>query len=441
MTEDIRVDAALGRAWRDDVPWQVLTALTELDDRLAGHEGEARAAELAGRAFADAGARDATVETFDLPVWTRGDCALAVTDPVERDFPAFALPYSPAGDVADAPLVDVGHGTEDDFQETDVEGAVVLASTDSPADGRLVHRMEKYGYAVDGGAAGFVFYNHKDGQLPPTGALRFGREGEIPAAGVSKETGAWLREYADRDGRVGFSVDASTDSGTGKNVHAVLGPDTDEEVLALAHHDAHDVAEGALDNGCGVATLVAAVRVLADLDLDCKVRVATVGAEEVGLLGSAAFADAVDSESVRAVVNVDGAGRYRTLRAFTHGTDAFADVLDGVSECANRPIEVEPTLHPYSDHWPFLRRGVPAVQLHSVTPERGRGWGHTPADTRDKADSRNLREHGALAALLVRELTSRDVPRPEDGRLRETLADAGMRPGMEAAGVWPADWD
>ncbi|MUV61105.1 M28 family metallopeptidase [Halobacterium sp. CBA1126] len=440
MTEDA-ADAALGRAWRDDTPWRVLTALTEGDDRLAGHEGEAAAAELAGRAFLDAGARDARVETFALPVWTRGDCSLAVTDPVEREFPAFALPYSPAGEIADAPLVDAGHGTEGDFAEVDAEGAVVLASTDSPAGGRLVHRMEKYGYAVDGTAAGFVFYNHRDGQLPPTGALRFGREGEIPAAGVSKETGAWLREYADRGGRVAFAVDASTERGTGTNAHAVLGPDTDEEVLALAHHDAHDVAEGALDNGCGVATLVAAARVLADLDLDCRVRVATVGAEEVGLLGSAALADAVDLDAVRAVVNVDGAGRYRTLRAFTHGTDAFAGVLEDVSERANRPIEVEETLHPYSDHWPFLRRGVPAVQLHSVTPERGRGWGHTPADTRDKADSRNLREHGALAALLVQTLTRRTVPRPEDDELRETLADAGMRPGMEAADVWPADWD
>lgn len=454
---DATVDRALGRAWRDDTPWRVLTALTELDDRMAGHDGERRAAEIAADALADAGARDAATTTFDLPVWTRGDCSLAVTDPVDREFDALALPYSPAGGVTDAPLVDVGHGTRADFERASdqdagdgndetgsgdgVEDAVVLASTDSPADGRFVHRMEKYGYAVDGGAAGFVFYNHKDGQLPPTGALRFGREAEIPAVGVSRETGEWLREYAGRGGRVALSVDATTEPGTGTNAQAVLGPDTDDEVVVLAHHDAHDVAEGALDNGCGVATLVAAARVLATLDLDARVRLATVGAEEVGLLGSSALAADLDVDAVRAVVNVDGAGRYRTLRGFTHGTPAVADVLDAVSERANRPVEVEEALHPYSDHWPFLRRGAPAVQLHSVTPERGRGWGHTAADTRDKADSRNLREHGALTALLVQELASRGLPRPDDEALHETLADAGMRPGMEAAGVWPDHWD
>jgi Zn-dependent M28 family amino/carboxypeptidase len=449
MTDD-RVDArsdardverTLGRAWRNDAPWRLLTALTELDDRMAGHDGERRAAERTADALADAGARDVKTTEFELPVWTRGDCSLAVTEPITRDFEALALPYSPAGDVSDAPLVDVGHGTAEEYSGVDVEDAVVLASTDSPSDTRFVHRMEKYGYAVDGGAAGFAFYNHKDGQLPPTGALRFGREAEIPAVGVSSETGDWLCEYAGRDGRVSLSVDATTEPGTGTNTQAVLGPDTADEVVVVAHHDAHDIAEGALDNGCGVATLVAAARVLADLDLDSRVRLATVGAEEVGLLGSSALAETVDTDAVRAVVNVDGAGRYRTLRGFTHGTDAFEGVLEAVSDRANRPVHVEDVLHPYSDHWPFLQAGVPAVQLHSVTPERGRGWGHTHADTRDKADSRNLREHGALAALLVQELASRDVPRPNEAELRETLVENGFRAGMEAADVWPAHWD
>jgi Zn-dependent M28 family amino/carboxypeptidase len=434
------VARALGHAWVDDAPWEVLTALTELDDRMAGHPGERRAAEIAAEAFEDAGARDVRIDSFDLPVWTRGDCSLSLTEPTNRALDSLALPYAPAGDAA-GPLVDVGYGTEAAFEDADIAGNVVLASTESPPEGRLVHRMEKYGRAVNRDAAGFVFYNHRDGQLPPTGALRFGREAEIPAVGVSKETGAWLQEYAEEGGCVSLSIGATTEPGTGTNTHARLGPDTDEEVVVVAHHDAHDIAEGALDNGCGVATVVAAARILAELDLDCAVRVATVGAEEVGLLGSRALAHSLDLESVRAVVNVDGAGRYRTLRAFTHATDEFENVLDVVAERANRPVEIQDLLHPYSDHWPFVRRGVPAVQLHSVTPERGRGWGHTHADTRDKVDSRNVREHGMLAALLVQDLTSRDVPRPGQDALRERLLDAELRPSMEAAGVWPENWD
>ncbi|NIS35242.1 MAG: M28 family peptidase, partial [Actinobacteria bacterium] len=63
------------------------------------------------------------------------------------------------------------------------------------------------------------------------------------------------------------------DDGESVNVHGTLGPDTDEEVVVLAHHDGHDVAEGALDNAAGVAVLLGAARILADLELGCRVRV------------------------------------------------------------------------------------------------------------------------------------------------------------------------
>ena len=83
------------------------------------------------------------------------------------------------------------------------------------------------------------------------------------------------------------------------------------------------------------------------------------------------------------------------------------------------------------------------MQLHSDTAERGRGWGHTRADTRDKVDDRNLREHGMLAALLIAEFAA---PARSPGRLAsETLAEAfreaDFETGMRAAGLWPAGWD
>ncbi|TKX83043.1 M28 family peptidase, partial [Halorubrum sp. SS5] len=102
--------------------------------------------------------------------------------------------------------------------------------------------------------------------------------------GVSKETGAWLREYAvgganapvgdgDDVARAELSVEASTTPGESRNVLGTAGPDTDERVLLLAHYDAHDIAEGALDNGCGIATVATAADILADADLPVGVDV------------------------------------------------------------------------------------------------------------------------------------------------------------------------
>jgi Zn-dependent M28 family amino/carboxypeptidase len=432
---------ALGEAWRDDYPWEFITRLTEIGDRMGGSPGERRAADLVAEGFERAGAREIEVEPFEMDRWTRGDAELGVTDPVERSFETVALPYSPPGEVR-AELVDAGYGTPDELDEVDVEGKIVVASTTTPEGSRFVHRMEKFGHTAAAGAEAFVFRNHKPGQLPPTGSLRFDHEAAIPGVGVSRETGDWLTDYADRGGRAALRVDAETDPGTSHNAHAKLGPETDDEILVVGHHDAHDSAEGALDNGCGITVVVTAAHLLAEMDLDATVRVAGVGCEEIGLLGAEALADRLDLDSVRAVVNVDGAGRFRDLRAHTHGSEAMEAVVGSVADAANQPVAVDEQVHPFSDHWPFLQRGVPALQLHSESGERGRGWGHTHADTRDKVDDRNLREHAMLTALVVRELTRTDeVPRPSAESVAGNLRSGGYEEGMKAAEMWPDGWE
>jgi Zn-dependent M28 family amino/carboxypeptidase len=431
--------AALGRAWVDDRPWDLLTALTAVGPRMGGSPGERRAAELVADALREAGVDDVREDPFPTRVWTRGGSDLTLTAPDERDFEAVALPYSPAATV-EGELVDVGYGTPAEVDGVDVAGKVAVASATTPPGGRFVHRMEKFGHAHDRGAEAFVFANHVPGQLPPTGALRFGEVAAAPAVGVSKETGAWLREYAGEGGRVRLRVDAETRDGESRNVLGRLGPETDRELLLVAHYDAHDVAEGALDNGCGVAVAVTAARILAAMDLPRGVRVALVGCEETGLGGSEHLAATTDRDGVLAVVNVDGAGRHRDLVAMTHASDATAAVAEAVADRTRQPVHVDEEPHPFSDQWPFVRRGVPALQLHAESGERGRGWGHTSADTRDKVDDRDVREHAMLAALLVRELAGREVPRLDPAALRAAFRGADFETGMRAAGLWPEEW-
>ncbi|MFB6235222.1 MAG: M28 family peptidase [Halopenitus sp.] len=445
---------ALGRTWTSTDVWSFVTDLTAIGNRMGGSAGEERAADLVADAFADAGVHDVRETEFEMAAWRRGDSTLTLTtsdshgDELARSFETVALPYSPAGDVK-AELVDVGYGTPDEIDEVDVEGKLVVASTTTPSGSRFVHRMEKFGYAVEAGAEGFVFVNHLDGQLPPTGSLTFGEEAGAPAVGVSKETGAWLREHAiNTPGAAGtahLSVDAETAPATSRNVVGRVGPDTEERLLLVAHYDGHDIAEAALDNGCGIATVVATAGILADdaVDLPIGVDVVAVGCEEVGLLGAEELADTVDLDSVAGVVNVDGAGRFRDLVALAHTSEATADAAESVARATRHPIDVELEPHPFSDQWPFVRRGVPALQLHSDSGERGRGWGHTHADTRDKVDDRNIREHAMLTALLVSELAEpdRELPRLDADELADAFREADFETGMRAAGLWPVDWE
>ncbi|WP_247002699.1 M28 family metallopeptidase [Halosolutus gelatinilyticus] len=480
----VSIERALGRAWTDDRPWNLLTRLTELPHRMGGSPFERQAAELVRDALVDAGVANVRFEEFPMQYWERGTAEFAVLSDVsavdadsagtasggvDRSFEAIALPYSPAGDV-EGPLVDVGYGTPEEIDETSVKGAIAVANTTTPPEKRFVHRMEKFGHAVAAGAKAFIFGNHVPGQLPPTGALRFDAEAAIPGVGVSAETYDWLTDYADRGARARLRVDADTREGSSQNVIGTIGADRtrsagasdegdadaadegtdasggDGEILVVAHYDGHDISEAALDNGCGVATVVGAARILAAIedDLARPVRIAAVGCEELGLMGAEALADDLDLDSIGAVVNVDGAGRFRNLRALSHGSEFLADLADRVADEAGQPLGRDPDPHPFSDHWPSLRAGVPALQLHSEPPagrERGRGWGHTGADTRDKVDPRNLREHAILTALLVRGLSTADVPPIDEVDLRERLREQDYEPGMRAAGIWPPAWD
>ncbi|OVE84901.1 M28 family metallopeptidase [Natronolimnobius baerhuensis] len=456
------LERALGRAWTDDRAWNLLTNLTELPHRMGGSAGERRAAESVRAALEDAGLADVQVDEFPMQCWERGSTTLTVlggdgsdsttstadgtdTARLEREFDALALPYSPAASV-EGPLVDVGYGTPKEIAAADLQDAIAVASTTTPPEQRFVHRMETFGHALEAGSTAFIFANHVPGQLPPTGALTFNTEAAAPGVGVSAETHDWLTEYAERGTRTRVRVDAETTAGSSQNVHGTVGPDTDEEVLVVAHYDGHDISEAALDNGCGIATAVAASAILESIadDLACQVRIAGVGCEEIGLLGAEALAEGADLESVRAVVNVDGAGRFRNLRALSHGSESLADLAADVASDAGQPLGHDPDPHPFSDHWPFLRAGVPSLQLHSEPPEgreRGRGWGHTTADTRDKVDPRNLREHAMLTALLVRALTRAEIPRTDADELRDQLREQEYEPGMRAADIWPPGWD
>ncbi|MFC7186102.1 M28 family metallopeptidase [Halorubrum yunnanense] len=433
----------IGDTFTSDAGWSHLEALVDLGSRMAGSDGEREGLELTRDALADAGARNARIEAFEIQGWERGDSAIRLGDETlaEGMNACIALPRSPSGE-ATGEFVDLGYGVPEDF-EADLDGAVVMASSDTPDSvDRFVHRNEKYCRAVEAGAAAFVFANHVEGTLPPTGSVGTADApvGDIPAVGVSKETGSRLARRYEGD-ELTVAVDCETPDATSGNAVAELGPDTDEYLVVSSHVDAHDLAEGAMDNGAGTATIVEVARALAarEDELDRRVRFVAFGAEEVGLVGSSLYAEGVDPDRLAAVVNVDSNVFGRTLRLDHHGFDPLAAAGERVSDRFDHPVSLGADLVPHSDHWPFVERGIPGYMVSGETEGRGRGWGHTGADTLDKLESRNLREQAILLTELVVELADESVTteRRDRDEIAAALEREGKATGMKVTGDWP----
>ncbi len=433
----------IGDVFTSDNGWNHLEDLVDVGNRMAGSPGERKGAELTRDALEAAGGRNARLETFDIQGWERGDSNIRGVD-ADLALDCIALPRSPSS-AATAEFVDLGYGLPEDFEGTDVEGAVVMVRSDIPSHyDRYLHRREKYYHAVEHGAAAFVYRNHVEGCLPPTGSVGTADDpiGEIPAVGVSSEVGARLaRRFEGED--VTVAVEATIEDAQSQNVHAELGPDTDERVLVTSHVDAHDIAEGAMDNGAGTAMVVELANALAarEDELETRVEFVAYGAEEVGLVGSSYHAEQADHDEIVAILNNDGVVRARTLQFTTHGFDALEDAARSVTESFGHPAEIVPRLGPHSDHWPFTQWGVPGYHVMSTSGELGRGWGHTFADTLDKVEKRDLREQAIILTELAVHLASEDV-RPEHKDSDELIAmleEQDLAEGMRIIGDWPYD--
>jgi Zn-dependent M28 family amino/carboxypeptidase len=429
----------IAETFTSDAGWRHLETLVDIGDRMAGSPGERKAAEATRDALDAVGARDAQLEEFDVQGWIRGDSRIEAGDTEQA---CIALPRSPADEVS-GELVDVGHGLPGDFEDADLAGKVVMAASNVPSwYDRFVHRREKYYYAVQAGAAAFVFRNHVEGCLPPTGSV--GTEdapiGDVPAVGVSKEVGARLRRRFEGD-EVTVSVDCEAPDATSQNVHADIGPDTEECVLLTSHVDAHDIAEGAMDNGAGTAVGVEMAKALVarEDDLDTRVHVLVYGSEEVGLVGSHHDAAVRNHDSIKGIVNNDGVVRGRTLKLYTHGFDGLERAAETVAERFDHPVNTTPRLGPHSDHWPYVQWGVPGIHVMSETGDEGRGWGHTRADTLDKLESRDLREQAILLTELTVHLADADtaVEHRDPESIAAQLEAEDLAAGMKVTGDWP----
>ncbi len=418
--------------------------------RFSASADAAGAAAFLEKTFHRYGLKNARREYFEMTTWARGNARLELLEPQRAQYPCIALPYAPSCSTELA-VVDAGAGHPGDLDAIPggVAGKAVLVDDINPSTGPHLHRLHKYLHAKNAGAGAFLFVQNAPGMLSPTGSLAFSHNGpldqSIPSVGIPHEIAAEMREWAKRGPlRIRLSMENTLARGRDCNVVADLaGPDSSDEMLIICgHYDGHDIAQGAVDNASGTVAVLEAARLLAPLaqHLRCRIRFALFGSEEMGLVGSYNHARFMKTQlaSIRFIFNLDCVGAPGRLVMMLQNCPELEDFFRTETRALPSDIEINTHFVPFSDHFPFLIRGVPAGFL--VTPGgNGRGWGHTIADTFEKVHQETLMRvsmHTARLALRAAQTNSWPGIHKTPKAVVPMLEERHMKPLMEYEGHW-----
>jgi aminopeptidase YwaD len=358
------------------------------------------------------GLQDCRQDAFAMTTWSRGTARLRLVEPQPVELPCIALPYAPDCD-APLQLVDIGMGHPADIQTIPggIAGKAVLVDDKNPPSGPAYHRLQKYLFAKEAGAAAFLFAAGQPGMLAPTGSLAYNHNGALyqtlPSVGIAHEIACELRWWlSSRPVWVHLTIHNTLARGNDKNVVADLrgANASDELIIVCGHYDGHDIAQGATDNASGAAVVMETARLLAPLKdfLTCTVRFVLFGSEEMGLVGSHFMAGQMGDtiRNIRFMFNLDCVGQPGHLMLMLQNCPELTDFFTQLTDSMPSDISVNNHFIPFSDHFPFFMRGVPAAFM-ATAGTGGRGWGHTTADTFEKVSRETLMRVSMQCARLV----------------------------------------
>jgi carboxypeptidase Q len=250
-----------------------------------------------------------------------------------------------------------------------------------------------------------------DYRLPHTGHMSYDpKVPKIPTAALSAEDAMWVARLA-AEGPVTLHLKLLPQSLPDVESHNVIadwaGRERPEDVVIVSGHlDSWDLAQGAIDDGAGVASAMGAVRLLQTLGLHARRTIRFVGwmSEENGSAGGQAYFNlnsAALERQIAAIESDNGAGRPLGISAHVPPaalaqfaplmaalSPIGATILDRREEAGGSDVEFldaagVPTLAPIVDTRTYF------------------DYHHSAADTLDKIDPDNIRRQVALMAMMA----------------------------------------
>lgn len=405
----MRLDANLmGRLAADEALWRDFNDICDCGGRLSGTESEKKAfALLRERVRAASPANSGRSIPVPYNGWQAKSATLRL--PGGAFAPCHPLVRTIATPGLTAEVIDLGRGTPDEFEahKAEIAGRIVLVRHELMFAAGTIHRRRKYDMARANGAVGFLIGGPLAGHVVAGSSGRDSGDG-IPALGISPETAAKLARRSTGFPTVTIAIETAEGPAETETLVFDYPGQTDEWVVLSAHVDGHDLAESAMDNGTGLAAVLAVARALSPEVAKWRrgLRVMFFSVEEWALTGSAQYVKALsDAERAKIALNVnlDSVAGSPNLAALSSGYGGVEPFLLGVAEANGQSLRTVRPLMTNSDHANFAAGGIPAIRLVAGfdDPNAHLRVVLTPADTRDKVAQSELRQATLLTAALV----------------------------------------
>ena len=299
---------------------------------------------------------------------------------------------------------------------------------------------------IGGQGGGFPAGMH----LTHTGAMGFDTYYEIPVVSMIAEDVQQLERFLERGKtmRLKINVQNKVSSGpvdTANVVGEIRGTEHPEQVIVVGGHlDSWDLADGATDDGCGVATTLGAARAikLSGFKPRRTIRFVLFTGEEQGLLGSLAYTKAHKDEManhVAAVILDNGQGPI--VRLDMGGRDDLIPAVEKFSRSIKSfgEVEVDDRTVFGTDAGPFILAGLPGINLGQDSPEY-KYTHHSAVDTFDKVKPDLLTRDATVMGLTAFWIADRPErlasPWPPE-KTAKMLVEKHNDVMLKSYGIWP----
>lgn len=406
--------------------WDRLATMTDtFGPRLSGSPNLEAALRWSRDEMRKDGLDNIRLEPVMVPQWIRGDESLEILEPFPNKVPMLGLggSVSTRAEGVTGELLIVKSFDELTARRDEAAGKIVLFNVVYTNYGETVRYRGAGASAAAkvGAVAALVRAVGPPGlRTPHTGNMNYEKGvPRIPAAAIPTEDADRFDRMVKRGQKVvlRLRMDAHflDDAPSANLVGELVGSEKPEEVVLLGCHiDSWDPGTGAMDDGGGCVVTWEAVRLLKTLGLKPKrtVRVVLFTNEENGGAGGTAYRDAHRAELEKHVLALESdSGVFRPRGFGFTGSDAARKTLTEIASLL-KPLGAD-AIGPAgggADIGPSVAAAkIPSMSLE-VDGSKYFLLHHTPADTVDKLDPKDLADNAAAIAFLAYVVA--DLPQP-----------------------------